>query len=254
MRPITASELLGLWENGLSQPAWQRALSLLAAMLPDSTWDNLADLPLGQRDAHLLDLRVGLFGPRFSSLAVCPSCAERLELSFAVDDIRAREGLPLSAGESQHSGGGLSLVDGDYQVAFRLPNSRDLAEISRLTDPALAKLTLFERCLISAEKEGKSQKISDLPEPIIASVIDRMAEADPQGRVLINLTCPACANQWQADFDIFSFLWAEVDAWAQRLLREIHLLASAYGWPEADILALSPRRRQAYLQMVMGTR
>jgi hypothetical protein len=32
----------------------------------------------------------------------------------------------------------------------------------------------------------------------------------------------------------------------------VHLLASAYGWPEADILALSAPRRAAYLQRVEG--
>ena len=41
-------------------------------------------------------------------------------------------------------------------------------------------------------------------------------------------------------------------AWAVRLLGEVHELASAYGWREHDVLALSPWRRQAYLQMVRG--
>jgi hypothetical protein len=64
------------------------------------------------------------------------------------------------------------------------------------------------------------------------------------------LTCPQCAHQWQAPLDIVSFLWSEVHAWAIRLLREIHELASAYGWSEAEILALSPWRRRAYLELV----
>ena len=40
------------------------------------------------------------------------------------------------------------------------------------------------------------------------------------------------------------------DAWALRTLAEVHRLASAYGWREQDILALSPARRQLYLGMV----
>jgi hypothetical protein len=33
-------------------------------------------------------------------------------------------------------------------------------------------------------------------------------------------------------------------------LRDVHELASAYGWRESEILALSPQRRQAYLELV----
>ena len=45
-------------------------------------------------------------------------------------------------------------------------------------------------------------------------------------------------------------LWAEISARAQHLLREVHLLASAYGWSEQQILELSPTRRASYLRMV----
>jgi hypothetical protein len=51
-------------------------------------------------------------------------------------------------------------------------------------------------------------------------------------------------------FDIASYFWDEINAWANRILREVHILASRYGWSERDILALSPWRRQFYLDMV----
>ena len=41
-----------------------------------------------------------------------------------------------------------------------------------------------------------------------------------------------------------------LDVAAGRLMRDIHLLASAYGWTEAEVLSLSAWRRQAYLDMV----
>jgi hypothetical protein len=34
------------------------------------------------------------------------------------------------------------------------------------------------------------------------------------------------------------------------LLTEVHRLAQAYGWREAEILALSEARRHAYLELV----
>jgi hypothetical protein len=52
-------------------------------------------------------------------------------------------------------------------------------------------------------------------------------------------------------FDIVSFLWREIASAAQRLLQEVHLLASVYSWHEANILSMSPQRRNAYLQLIM---
>ena len=55
---------------------------------------------------------------------------------------------------------------------------------------------------------------------------------------------------WQLTLDIVSFLWSEISSLAKRHLREVHTLAWAYGWSEADILAMSPARRQFYLESV----
>jgi hypothetical protein len=41
-----------------------------------------------------------------------------------------------------------------------------------------------------------------------------------------------------------------MEARAKRLLAEVHLIASAYGWSEAEILGLSRARRDFYLDMV----
>jgi hypothetical protein len=34
------------------------------------------------------------------------------------------------------------------------------------------------------------------------------------------------------------------------MVREVHRMASAYGWREADILAMSAFRRQRYLELI----
>lgn len=241
-RGLTAGQLLTLWEEGLGLPPWQRALVLLEAADPQSNPEALARLPLGQRDARLLSLRERVFGPRLTSLAACPSCAEKLEMSFNVEDIRAGK-LPDDAQEP------LSLDTGEVRASFRLPNSMDLAEISGLSDPGEARRRLLERCLVTVEVDGEAQAAAALPEPAVAAITAGMAAADPQAEVQIALSCPNCGQRWTAGFDILSYFWSEVDAWARRTLREVHLLASAYGWREAEILALSPWRRQAYLQM-----
>lgn len=92
--------------------------------------------------------------------------------------------------------------------------------------------------------------VSQLPESVITALSQRMAGADPQADVHLALDCPDCGHQWRAAFDIVSFFWSEIGVWAKRVLREVHILASAYGWREDDILAMSPWRRQVYLEML----
>jgi hypothetical protein len=64
------------------------------------------------------------------------------------------------------------------------------------------------------------------------------------------LSCPVCSCAWSESFDIVSFFWSELAAWSSRMLDQVHRLASAYGWSEASILAMSPYRREVYLGRV----
>jgi hypothetical protein len=77
-----------------------------------------------------------------------------------------------------------------------------------------------------------------------------LSEHDAQADVTLAMRCVACGHAWQLLFDIGAFLWSEIDACATRLLGEVDALARAYGWREADILAMSGTRRAAYLGMV----
>jgi hypothetical protein len=77
-----------------------------------------------------------------------------------------------------------------------------------------------------------------------------MGQAEPLADLSLAATCPACGHNWQILFDIVSYFWSEINAWSLRLMREVHSLASAYGWREADILAMSAWRRQRYLELI----
>ncbi|MUL34938.1 phage baseplate protein [Gloeocapsopsis sp. AAB1 = 1H9] len=242
MRVLSASELLSAWERGLAQMPVQRALTLLAAACPETSVDTLAKLSIGQRDAYLLTLREWTFGTQLLSLATCPSCRERVELNFNVADIRIASNFELAEAYS------LSIAE--YELHFRLPNSQDLAAIDSYTDISKTRYFLLKRCLLTANQNGQAITADQLPTDIVDAVVQRMAEAEPQADVQLKLSCPSCSHQWQETFDIVSFFWNEIDAWAYRVLREVHTLALAYGWHETEILTLSPGRRQFYLEMV----
>ncbi len=242
MRALLASELLDLWEQGQGEPPTRRALVLLAAGC-DQPIDALARLPVGERDARLFALRESTFGSRLTSVATCAGCGERLELSFDASHLSA-------AGQQIEDE--LSLdVDG-YQVCFRVPNSLDLMAAANLKETGAARTLLLEKCIRSAEQRGDEITAAQLPENVVERISARMREADPQADIQLALKCPVCSNEWQAAFDIESYFWIEINAWATRILGEIHILASAYGWSEQEILRVSAWRRECYLQLVNG--
>lgn len=244
MRVLSASEWLTVWERGQAQSWPERALVILAAACPDLPMETLAGLSIGQRDAWLLTLREWTFGPQLAGLAMCPRCGERLDLPCNVADIQ----VPLP----EEPGNIFSLQMAGYEVSFRLPNSLDLMAITTSAAGVVPRQQLLERCLLAVLQHGTEQADEPLPPEVEQAVVARMAQVDPQADVQLALCCPGCNHHWQAPFDIVSFFWNEINAWAGRLLRDVHTLASAYGWHEADILALSPWRRQAYLGMVNG--
>lgn len=213
----------------------QRALTLLTSACPETPPQQLAELSIGQRDALLLTLREWTFGTQIQSLATCPECGENLELTFSVADIRVA--TPTQLTEK------LIVNFADYEIELRLPNSLDLMTVSD-------SITLLERCLLGVYHQGKVQSTQQLPTDVVNAVVAKMAQADPQADLQLNLVCPACSHQWLSTFDIVAFFWSEIQAWAVRTIRSVHILATAYGWREADILAMSPYRRQLYLEMV----
>lgn len=226
----------------MGQPSHQRALSLLLMACPESSLDELSALSIGARDSRLLTLREWTFGPEMSALMTCPACGHRLELSFGLADMRI-------AGEVQPSET-YSLRLQDYDIRFRLPNSLDLAALDGVENVEVGEKFLLKRCLLSARFEDTEVSVEELPAEILDAIEIEMDDADPQADVQLRPECVHCGHRWQIAFDIESFFWNEIGAWATRTLREVHTLARAYGWREADILNMSPQRRWFYLEML----
>jgi hypothetical protein len=241
MRALSAPEILDVWERGLSLTPVERVLALLAAACREPI-DALAQLSVGQRDARLLLLRDWTFGSQLSSVVTCPACTERLELNIKSADVRV--------GADAESTENLALSLAGYELRFRVPNSLDVMAIAECPDARDARQRLLERCVATSEHRGEPVAAGRLPTEVAEAVAKRMALADPQGDVQLPIACAQCGHQWQAGFDIASFFWSEIHAWAQRTLREVHALASVYGWREADILTMSAWRRQFYLNCI----
>jgi len=251
MRPLAAVELLDLWERGRHSPPWRQALLLLAAACPEQTTDDLARLSIGRRDGLLLTLRAWTFGHQLASVVACPACGERLEFTFDGGKIQT---------ESDEAPETIDFHAAGYRGTFRPPTTEDLAAVIDLQDAEAARRALLAACLLElspvSEADESGQKLpvtaEQLPPDVQDAIVQRMQEADPQADIQIALACPACDHQWAASFDIVSFFWQEIDDWAWRTLREVHTLASVYGWSETEILSMSAWRRRVYLEMVQA--
>ena len=235
MQSLSAAQILALWETGRPQHALDRALTILLAATPDASRAALADLPIGERDARLFELRALVFGARAEGFAECPRCAERVEFPLDTATLEERAPSPPSYASTYYE----TQTNGTT-IRFRLPTSRDLAQAVAAPDHEDALRLLVQRC---SEQE-------DLPNEFIEVLSRAMLEAYPQAEIILRLTCPACGHEWDLLFDIAEFFWREISAQAQRLLREIDTLARAYGWTEREILSLPAQRRQTYLEML----
>jgi hypothetical protein len=253
MRNVSAADLVSAWERALGQPPVHQALVLLSVASPESSPEELAQLSVGQRDARLLTFRERLFGSRLISITACPRCRQRIELVFNVADIR----VTPAAAHTFDPAGETMTMDG-YRVQFRLPNSLDLSSMDATTDVNEAREYLLRRCIQSVAYEGAIgenvvEPVNDvrrLPMTVVNAIADRMTDADPQADTQLALRCPDCRHEWHAVFDIASYLIGEIHNSVAHVLREVHHLARAYGWRESDILAMTPTRRRAYLELL----
>jgi uncharacterized protein (UPF0212 family) len=243
MRTPTPAQLLQVWERGDGPSAATCGLLLLGSSCDESSAETLAALPLGRRDALLLELRARLFGAEIDVVTSCPQCAGTVEATFRCDDLLAPtpELVPPTLEHVAHG----------IRVQFRLPDSTDLLALESCRDAVAARELLLERCVIGVQREGEGEAhvVQPLADALQIGIAQAMAHADPQADLQLAFHCPDCGHEWQPLFDIARFLWQEVHAWALHMLREVDTLAYAYHWAEADVLALSPRRRQAYLEL-----
>jgi hypothetical protein len=236
MQKLSDTDVLAIWECGFHQHPLDRALLMLAAGFADVLDDDIADWPLGRRNKALARLRYYCFGRVLRCWTSCRSCGEKLE--FELDGRMLGDD---AAADDSFKG---PIVVGGR--SFRLPTSRDLAAAAAETDPLLAPIRLAESCRLDAG-DRPAWSAEDLE-----AIGDGMAQADPLGEMRLALKCPSCEAQWEDTFDIASFLWEEVETRARRIFLEVHTLASAYGWTEAEILSLQASRRATYLAMVQA--
>jgi len=234
MRALTQAELLALWEAGRSLGPLDRGVLAARAASPGA--ENTADWPLGRRNRALAQLHCALFGGVLRGWTGCHGCGEQLEFAFDAHSVAEAEPEPPER---------RVVTVGKW--LFRLPTSRDLAvALAEKSEPGATR-RLLNACWTGPESAG-----ADWGEEDLQAIEERLAEADPLAEIRLHFDCPSCSASFDETLDLGDFVWAEIEREARRILQDVHLLASAYGWSESEILSLGPARRSVYLEMVLA--
>jgi len=244
MTQVTPNAMLELWEKADGLHPIDRNLLLVHQVRPDLPVSLLADMPLGFINITLLQMRLALFGRTMSAIADCPHCQQILDLSLDSADM-------LEQLQSDNTGALRTVFIECEGYRFRSPTSRDLAVIYTESNPLDYALHLFQRCCVRFN-EPTCFGDQSASEKLMTRATELFDELDPAADLGFSIICEHCGQTDTISLDIGDYLWREIDRYIRSLLLEIHTLASAYGWSETMILALSANRRRQYLSMVMA--
>lgn len=213
-------------------PAVSRALTLLSRLSDQTDWSALT---VTDFEVLLLNLRGQVLGEACDLGFACPRCAERVEVSFRLADFLRGIAPRRPAAVADLPGRpGWFVCEG---IAFRLPTAGDQAAVAEYPDAARR---LGDRCIEAAKPRAR----------VRARIERMMAALAPEVSRPLSGRCPSCAEQVAAPLHVTRLVVGELSREAASLHDEIDLIARAYHWPEAEILRLPRRRRQAYADRI----
>jgi hypothetical protein len=213
------------------------------------TAETVRSLAVGDREALTLHLRRLTLGSRLQCVLKCPlaACNEPLDLELNVGEFLLPPYQdPKPFYEVTIPGNGAA-----YKVRFRLPTGADQEAAAALArqDPAAGADLVLRRCLELVLRED-DEPAEALPAAVMAEISRMMAELDPQAELTLNMTCPVCGHAFSTIFDPASYFSQELASRVKHLYREVHQLAFHYHWGEAEIMGMTARKRQRYLDLL----
>jgi hypothetical protein len=202
-------------------------------------------LPLGARIARLLRIvELTTESDELGVVLTCPAsdCRSAFEVSLpfgaiaseAVDDT-AQKIVPFPVPE----GAALTL---------RLPTGRDQAQwrAQPYHTPEDAVRAIVQTLALNPA--------TPVPPPIagidLAALSAAMEAADPLVAFAVRTTCPHCERAAEIAIDLEAIALRRLRQHQRSLVRTVHVLATRYGWTEAEILSIPPRRRSEYLRLI----
>lgn len=170
--------------------------------------------------------------------APCDTCGAHFDLRLSLTDIpRAGAGAGFPVAEVSTSLG---------RRRFEAPNGGHEEALAgmRDEDPRRAFAAL---CGLSEEAEAEAIRL-DLHD--LARIDAALEAVSPDVADSVDVVCPDCGSASHVRIDPLTFAFPRVET----LLREVHMIASAYRWTEPEILDLPVARRRAYAELIRAER
>ncbi len=238
LHPITGALELALHEaaDGSGRAECIDRMIAAAVTLPVAGADPAA-LTVGDRQYLMVAIARTLGHRLFWLTGTCPACDKPFDAPLDLDAFPVK---PAGAGYPYAE---LTLPGGALRI--RAPTGADQAAIAGIADPRAAVEALARR-LIDPQPAAEPPLDEDALE-----AIDAAAQAvSPEAPQALATACPDCGTETALPFDIAALLLSKLDD----PLDDVHEIASAYHWAEADILALPRSRRAAYLDRIARDR
>ena len=232
----TRAGLLAAWEATVAAPELARGSALVAAA---GLADDLAaalDLPVGKSAALAARLHADAFGGEVEGLVTCERCGMLLDVSVPL------AGLPAAHGDAT-----VVVAPDGAELRVRAPTTRDLLAARDSPDPARA---LLAACVTG--EDGAPADHEALGDAALALVDGAAEELAGAAATVVRVACPECGADVAAPLDVGALLAERVERAAGEALADVAELAAAFGWSEAEVLALTPLRRRAYVELARG--
>jgi hypothetical protein len=183
-----------------------------------------------ERLQALLAIAEATHGPALEAVCACADCGARIALDLQVPTFRQ----PASAQVEWRDASG-------HRLWARLPNGEDLRAWAEEDGCDVA--TLASR-LVSAANGATDVRLSRADLDALAEALDA---ADPLTALTLDVACPECGAVAPVAVDLERLVLDVLHRRQRAAIDDVHRLARAYHWREADILALPEARRRAYL-------
>jgi hypothetical protein len=166
--------------------------------------------------------------------APCAACGARFDLELplaAVPRGLARKGFPEVEVSTSLGPRRFEAPNGYHEEAMAARSD---------DDPRRVFATL---CSLADEPAADTERFVEEDLERIDAALEAISPDVADG---VDVTCPDCGKPARVRIDPLTFAFPRSDA----ILQDVHVIAGAYRWAEADILALPSRRRRAYVALI----
>jgi hypothetical protein len=233
--------LCGHDEAGIEGTSSIEATAFLDRLLVDMPGTSVGpgkagNLAISDRDRLLAMIYMQCFGDRVESAVPCQVCDRSFDLHFSLsglmDSLYNRQDVRATGPNEQ---GVYTMADGRQ---FRLPTSADQRWVLGL-DPQQAINALLDRCIVKGDPQVDTETLQ--------------AAMDDVGPILdvdVEACCAECGTGQNVRFSMPSYLLRALAYEKRFLTREVHRIATVYGWGLQEILTLSRDDRRTYVRLI----